>query len=178
MYTVRIESCRNPKTTRTVHETYTKEPRGAGGGGTTRWVPGIVWVHTDTDNAKLSRRFTNMITGSGPHVQTTDCLPFGFSKPEGVGGQLHRPHLGYCPRLALLPSPFGFFERLCVEWCIVRTGQRLCLCHKAVLARVAVEWCQVLPMRREQWEKWFRIEREEIGDDTFGGSVLKRQLQS
>jgi len=33
-------------------------------------------------------------------------------------------------------------------------------------------------MRREEWEKWFRVEREEIGDDTLGGSVLKCQLWS
>src|SRR5258706_12238808 len=117
-----------------------------------------------------------MITGSGPHVQNNP--PFEFSKPKGARGQFHRPYLGYRPRLALLPPALGLFERQCVERCIFRTGQRLGLSHKAVLARLAVERCQLLPMRREEWEKWFRVEREEIGDDTFGGSMLKHQLGS
>ena len=119
-----------------------------------------------------------MITGSCPHVQTTDSPR---SSPRNLTvqvGQFHKPHSGYRPRLVLLPITLGLFERLCVEWHIFRTGQRLGLSHKAVLARLAVERCQLLPMWREEWEKWFRVECEEMGDDTFGGSVLKPQLRS
>jgi hypothetical protein len=111
------------------------------------------------------------MTGSGPHVAE-------YSKSKGTGGQLHRPHLGYRPRLALLPPALGLFEGPCIEGRIICTGQRLSLSHEAVLARLAVERCQLLPMRREEREKWFRVECEEVGDDTLGGSVLKRQLQS
>ena len=117
-----------------------------------------------------------MITGSSPHVQ--NYSPLEFSKPKGARGQFRKARLGYRPRLALLPPALGLFERQCVERCIFRTGQRLSLSHKVVLARLAVERGQLLPMRREKWEKWFRVEREEIGDDTFGGSLLKRQLRS
>ena len=118
-----------------------------------------------------------MIMGSGPHVQTTDSPRLSSQNQKVQGIQSHRPHSGYRPRLTLLPPALGLFERECVERCIFHTCQRLGLGHKAVLARLTVERCQLLPMRREEWEKWFRVERKEIGDDTFGGSALKRQLR-
>ena len=83
-----------------------------------------------------------------------------------------KPHtLGYRPRsLALLPPALGLLECPCVERRIVRAGQRLGLSHEVVLARLAVELCQLLPVRREEREQRFRVEREEVGDDAFCGS--------
>ena len=81
------------------------------------------------------------------------------------------PHSGCLLRLALLPPTLSLFKRPCVEGRIVRTGQSLGLGHEVILTRLAVERCQPLPIRREEREERFGVERKKVGNNTPGGPV-------